>query len=136
MSCRSSEDNRIYGPEGLISSLLTDKKGCGSRRAPWVITADPGHTIAISIVDFNVDEMTQNFISCRHVYGHIQERALGINYTICGGVSRQMSLYTSKTNTVRIIISPKTYRKEGSFLLRYKGEQGLKCTLLLSLCLC
>ena len=106
----------------MISSQSADTKGCGSSNSPWIISAKPGQTINISIVDFSAESTKSNMVTCPAVYGYIRERALGINHTICGGRHREGALYTSKTNTVEIQILSRNTRGDRNFLLKYSGS--------------
>ena len=106
----------------MISSSSYDVKGCGSPNSPWIISAQPGQTINISIVDFGAETDSSNLISCPVVYGYIRERALGINYTICNGRHRERALYSSKTNAVEVAIAPRNRRANKNFVLKYVGK--------------
>ena len=116
--CSSSRTNQLSDDSGQISSSTTDNKGCGTSRSPWIISADPGQTIQLDLIDFAANSQTSNLVSCRSVYGFILERALGINHTICGGRHREGQLYTSKTNSVEINFLK---RREEQFLVKYSG---------------
>ena len=124
-SCTSSRPTQIYTTEGMISSQSADTKGCGSSNSPWIISAKPGQTINISIVDFSAESTKSNMVTCPAVYGYIRERALGINHTICGGRHREGALYTSKTNTVEIQILSRNTRGDKHFLLKYLGTTNI-----------
>jgi len=106
----------------MICSSTYDIKGCGSHNSPWIISAQPGQTINISIIDFGTETGGSNLFSCPVVYGYIRERALGINYTICNGHRRERALYSSKTNTVEVQILPRNIRGDNNFVLKYFGK--------------
>ena len=118
--CSSSHPNKLGGNSHL-SSHVTDTKGCGTSRSPWIISANPGQTIQLDLIDFAANSQTSNLVSCRYVYGFILERALGINHTICGGRHREGALYTSKTNSVEVQILHSDKRQEAKFLINYSG---------------
>ena len=121
-SCSGSRPNHLSINAGVISSQSADSKGCGSLNSPWIISAKPGQTINIYIVDFSA-ESTSNMVTCPAVYGYVRERALGINHTICGGRHREGALYTSKTNSVEVYIGSRASRGDNSFVLNYSGKQ-------------
>jgi hypothetical protein len=123
-ACSGSRPTHLTTSEGTISSQSADTKGCGSSNSPWIISAKPGQTINISIVDFSADSGKSNMVTCPAVYGSIRERALGINHTICGGRHRERALYTSKTNAVEIQIKSRNSRGEKHFLLKYSGTRN------------
>ena len=120
--CSGSRPTILTISEGIISSQSSDTRGCGSTNSPWIVSAKPGQTINISIVDFNTEVDQSNLVSCPLVYGFILERSLGINHTICGGRQRELAIYTAKTNQVEIQVLPRTVRGDRSFLLKYKGN--------------
>ena len=120
-SCRADIPNIRDTNEGIISSQVTDTKGCGTSRSPWIISANPGQTIQLTLTDFSASKHSSNLISCPIVYGFIREKAIGINETICGGKDREMALYTSKTNKVIIYILARNKRNSGHFLIKYQG---------------
>ena len=120
--CSSSRSTSLIGAEGMISSSTYDIKGCGSHNSPWIISAQPGQTINISIIDFGTHTESSNLVSCPVVYGYVREGALGINYTICNGHHRERAVYSSKTNKVEIEILPRRIRRDKNFVLKYIGE--------------
>ena len=124
--CKSRESNEVSTNSGYISSHVVDTKGCGSSGSPWIISANPGQTIQLDLIDFAANSQTSNLVSCRSVYGFILERALGINHTICGGRHREGALYTSKTNSVEIHLAHRNGRGDNNFLLRYQSKYRLE----------
>ncbi|KAK2140091.1 hypothetical protein LSH36_1487g00027 [Paralvinella palmiformis] len=119
--CNPDKPNVISSKNGYISSIMLHKKGCGSSKSLWIISASPGQTIQLDLIDFSANQQDNNLISCGSVYGFIIERSLGINHTICGGWNRERALYTSKTNSVEIQLLITNRRKEVHFLLRYSA---------------
>ena len=133
--CSANQPNKLSNNHGQITSSITDNKGCGTSRSPWIISANPGQTIQLDLVDFAANSQTSNLVSCRSVYGFILERALGINHTICGGRHREGALYTSKTNSVEVYILSRDKRGGENFLIKYFGEHGSIDLLLETICL-
>ena len=119
--CTPNRPNKLSG-NGYLSSHVTDTKGCGSSGSPWIISANPGQTIQLDLIDFAANSQTSNLVSCRSVYGFILERALGINHTICGGRHREGALYTSKTNSIDVQILQKEKRNGAQFIINYSGN--------------
>ena len=122
LKCNTNRHNSEAPAQGFISSSIMDRKGCGSRRSPLIISAKPGQTIHLEMIDFGTSVQTSNLVSCSSVYGYILEISLGINYTICSGKERQTSLYTSKTNYIELVLLPREKRYGSNFLIRYEGE--------------
>ena len=121
-SCNNRKPTAVPSTNGYLSSHVADTKGCGSSGSPWIISANPGQTIQLDLIDFAASSQTSNLVSCRSVYGFILERALGINHTICGGRHREGALYTSKTNSIEINILKRGKRGESQFVIEYKGK--------------
>jgi len=121
-TCSSNRATRITEEEGYISSYIVHTKGCGLQRNPWIISANPGQTIQLNLIDFSTNPQSSNLVSCRSVYGFIIEKSLGINQTICGGRHREMALYTSKTNSIQIHLVKNNKENNGEFLIKYKGK--------------
>jgi len=133
VQCTGNQRNTLSNKDGFISSLILDKKGCGSSRSPWIVSVNPGQTIQIDLIDFAVNQQDHGYVSCASVYGFIIERSLGINYTICGGQVREKMLYTSKTNVVEIYLLSSEKRNGKTFLLKYSGKKlfiAQRCELL------
>ena len=119
--CSSNGATRIVGTEGYLSSYVARTKACGLARNPWIISANPGQTIQLELIDFSTNSKNSNLISCHSIYGFILEMALGINHTICGGHHREMALYTSKTNSIQVQLIKRERDNSGEFLLKYKS---------------
>ena len=124
-TCSPMKPSKVSSNGGYLSSHVADTKGCGSSGSPWIISANPGQTIQLDLVDFAANSQTSNLVSCRSVYGFILERALGINHTICGGRHREGALYTSKTNSIEVVLSSKEKRGGGNFIMKYDGKISL-----------
>ena len=106
---------------GIISNHVTDENKCGSSKAPWMIEAEPGRTIELSLLDFKALDRIRNhgLVTCSDIYGFILEKTLNINQTICGQNVRRSIVYRSKTNAIEIHIKPKTGSR---FMLMYTGK--------------
>ena len=48
------QQNSILAPSGngYISSLISDETGCGGTEAPWIIRAEVGQVIEVTLLDF------------------------------------------------------------------------------------
>ena len=121
-NCNHRRPTEISSNSGYLSSHVADTKGCGSSGSPWIISANPGQTIQLDLIDFAANSQTSNLVSCRSAYGFILERALGINHTICGARHREGALYTSKTNSIEIHLMSRERRGEGQFIINYNGK--------------
>ena len=125
LKCITNRHNSKAPDQRFISSSLMDEKGCGSRRSPLIISAKPGQTIYLEIINFGTSVLRSSFVSCSSVYGYILETSLEINYTICSGKERQMALYTSKTNYIELVLLSREKRSGSKFLIKYKSKLKL-----------
>ena len=58
-------DNDLY-----LSSLVANRTGCGVTQLPWKISASPGQTLSLSLLDFSVDyEFTDSADNCEQKLG-------------------------------------------------------------------
>ena len=112
---------------GTLSSSVTDETNCGSPQSPWVIEGAPGQRINLSVVNFGwtVSSSNQSTGGACQLFGHIIERSLNINRSLCGGSIRESNAYTSMSNAVEIsILSSKARRTSSHFMLKYEGRQS------------
>ncbi len=110
---------------GTLSSSVTDETSCGSPQSPWVIEGAPGQRIDLSVVNFAWTASSNNRSTggaCQ-LFGHIIERSLNINRSLCGGPTRESHLYTSMSHVIEIHVTPLNLRQaKGNFLLKYSGK--------------
>lgn len=118
---------------------------CGSRANPWVVEAQIGQQINVSLLDFGQQRLTsrsdddfraqssatnkngQKPDSCGIQYGYIVEKTAtagtGRNVSICSGqgdLQRNRFVYQSKGSTVEIVFSSSNYTSD-KFLLGFEG---------------
>ena len=63
--CNSKRRLELTQPEGTIASQAAEERGFGTRRCPWVIKAQPGQRINITLLDFGLavrNEGTTKFV--------------------------------------------------------------------------
>jgi hypothetical protein len=71
----------LPGP-GYLANLVTEAIGCGSPRSPWLIRAQPGQTIRLTLLDFTLGR--------RHcVQSSLQHHQLALGSSISYPVSCQ-----------------------------------------------
>jgi len=51
-ACRNPAAQTANRDDGLLSSVVSAKTGCGSPATPWIIDVGPGQRINISLIDF------------------------------------------------------------------------------------
>ncbi len=127
----SHQPQKLVTWPGTLSSSVTDETNCGSPQSPWVIEGAPGQRIDLSVVNFGWTASTNNQTTggaCQ-LFGHIIERSLNINRSLCGGSARESHVYTSMSNVIEVHILPiKDRINKASFLIKYSGKFYLcKC---------
>ena len=84
--CPYSQQTEVVGQSGYLSSLVTEKTGCGSTNSPWVIRVNPGQIINVTLYDFGLYNSTGpgQMKVCR-VLATIREKNRPSSITVCGG---------------------------------------------------
>ena len=124
--CSAAADVKVGQSGAVLASYLADTTGCGSPRAPWRITVQPGQRIDISMLNFNwaTDEDTSQLsfggTKCDAV-GFIVDGSLGINKTICSRSARQGPIYTTSSSAADVIMTTATREDSRAFLLQITG---------------
>ena len=113
----------LTGPSGLIPSVASQETPCGTYRAPWLLTAPPGKTIHITLLDYSVvsldpTENTPSDALCV-AYASIREKGLRTPVTLCGGRQREKLVYRSQSNVVEIIVQGTHTASERHFIFQY-----------------
>ncbi|KAI0208654.1 hypothetical protein LSAT2_006633 [Lamellibrachia satsuma] len=119
--CRQVGLLELRSSSGYLSSYVAEHTDCGSLDSPWLISVLPGQTIKLTLLDFGVAERraaVEQLNVCT-VYAIINEEAVSMSETLCGGTTRQKVVYTSVSNSVTVRIVGKG--KSGHFLLRYEA---------------
>ncbi|KAK2187904.1 hypothetical protein NP493_151g04008 [Ridgeia piscesae] len=124
--CITSPYARAPASAGYLASVTTESTGCGSLESPWLVTAKPGQTIKLTLLDFALSTRDRNdyirgIPNVCHVYAIIKDRQSRRTETVCGGIRRETMIYTSSGNSVEIrIVRNKSNDKTGYFALRYE----------------
>ena len=118
------------GTTGYISSFVTQKTSCGDTDNPWLITADVGQRINVTLIDFvstlasDNGSPKENF-EC-DVYATIREENGAVTNTVCGGQKRKtVPVFLSTSNSVEIKLVGRSIQQgnsEGHFLLQYTSK--------------
>ena len=113
--------------EGYLSSYITRQTGCGNADHPWMLKAEIGQRINITLIDFTSNQNTLSGVNSNvcMVYATIRESDSAITHTVCGGKGHKViPVFMSASNKVevKIVSKPKqTDSNDGHFLLKFKG---------------
>ncbi len=128
--CRGSDFIRLSEPQGYISSAVTEDLQLGSSMCPWMIQAQPGQKIIITLLDFALWVPNRKTTARHppetsgicHIYANIKERTMAGSVTVCGGDQRERTIYTSETDSVQIeVANMKLSKNVAYFLFKYEG---------------
>lgn len=114
---------------GYLASIVTAKTGQGSVNCPWIITANPGQYLNITLLDFSSTEKIPgkdaneviHSTTC-HRYATIQDKETVRKQPVCRGQGRQSTAFISVGSTVEIHIERyHSLKKSPYFLLKFEG---------------
>ena len=127
-SCKSSSYVLPEALSGYISNFVTLETSKGSADCPWMIQAEHGQQINITLIDFarsaptKTNSASNDYDIC-HVYAVIRERSRPKGLTVCGGQERERHIYTSVGHAVEIrVLGTSTDKDPPYFLLKYEGK--------------
>ena len=128
---------------GYFTSALSEERGQGSSLCPWIIEAQPGQRINVTLYSFA--GLASDAVNRRHEDGHGRRRP---DYgplrpdvcfeiavmrdgdarkpvTVCGDEHRQVPLLWSENNVVSIEMpNPKLVQSLGTFVFYYQGNEN------------
>lgn len=132
--CRSDGAFTVSGrshSEGMISSISAYNNRRGSRICPWIIEADPGQKINVSIMDFGLFEndgpsMGGNSVVCHKYAMLIDGGGTQPPKTVCSSYPRERNAYISHTNILEIrFVDVQGSDTPPNFLLKYSGTRKI-----------
>jgi len=114
---------------------------CGSSSHPWLLEAQTGQQVNISLLDFSghggqTQLDTRGLVTdhCSLQYGYVVDQTNKNNVSICSTAAQQRHkhLYQSTGNLVEIVLTPKQTTNEDedmpiNFLLAFEGRQHFVC---------
>ena len=86
---------------GSIASSVVYTSRHGGIICPWVIEAEEGQRINISIMDFG-SPMAESYAATCHIYANIIEYASPSTTILCSGTEREKVVYLSSSSRVEI----------------------------------
>lgn len=126
-NCDSKGHVHVNVGDGYLASIVTQSFGCGGTDKPWLLEAEIGQKINLTLYDFGISAQNYSttiekkaFPHC-HVYMIIKERDTNKSTTICGGATRIYNAYISTSNKVEIRVMTGQPTKNKMFLLHYEA---------------
>jgi|SRR6218665_2159093 len=130
--CLSSSHVNVTHPVGYIVGQIPSRGvSCDRSVHPWIITAERGQRINVTLFDFALDSATprrgatdRDKVACRQ-YGWLEDSASERLVPLCGGYeARVKDIYFSKGHSVKIWTLTDDKRDEiKRFLIRYSGSK-------------
>ncbi len=109
----------IAAPSGVLSSVVTDDTGLGSATCPWVIKAQTGQRINITLMDFSTYIPLDG--ACQ-VYAIVREKMPSHSQTICRDRVREKHVYLSQGSTLEVRLVRPNNGDRRHFILKYQGK--------------
>ena len=117
------------GPEGYISSYVTEKTSCGDSDNPWLLTVDDGQRINITLIDFVSSETKDSEDTDNKcvVCATIRDGKSTVRNIICGEGNKHIApVLISSSNNVEIQLFVgkvnQQQKAERQFLLKYSTK--------------
>ena len=117
----SSIDTSVH-PVGYISNVPLVKAPLQPTRCPWVIRAQGGQRVNITLYDFSTATGRQSDTGICLVYAIIREQQSQTEVTVCRGSQRVRNIYTSDTSSMEVILNTDgNNNPDGQFMLKFEG---------------
>ena len=134
--CEYQTEVNITRDHGFIASTaMLEAPSCDGSSHPWVIIAQPGQHVNLTLYDFSahvtygaletdaIGHEGGDVIEVCHEYGIIEDAEAGNTETICGGTRRISHMYLSRGHVVKLwITNSKTERELKYFTIEYTGN--------------
>ena len=123
--CISPETVLVTKKPNYLASVISSETSCGLHESPWILKAQPGQQIDITVMDFNWknNSSIKNAVadkSCSKSLGYILDMESDDVINICGEEGRIEHVYKSEGHSVQIILEPSMLHQH-TFLLKYWG---------------
>ena len=122
---------------GYLANLVTEATGCGGVRAPWLIEAQPGQTIQLTLYDFSLADLGRHHELTLQgdtgppvspwpgkAYAFVSEPSAGRNLSVLGAMrTRKAVVYTSVSHVLEVaILTSDDVIEVSYFMLKYEGK--------------
>ncbi len=129
--CQKSDYLKVAPPSGFLSSEVTWQTECGTKSCPWVIQAEEGQRINLTLYDFS-DGFKQDLGKVCYKYATVEDSStITKDITVCNGDGNAptvSNIFLSEGN--RLSVSLYTANSQEQliyFALKYQGKWYLYC---------
>ena len=149
--CIGNSFIRVPLPTGSLSSLTTIETNCGSTDVAWLIDAQDGQTVSLTLVDFGPKNSSshsrgggygvatgrpqagegassltgQGKSPHCYVYGLVKQRRTGQTSKVCGGLERIDNSFRYSDTAIELRILPGHSERLRYFVIHYEGVHHL-----------
>ncbi len=124
------EPSIVDQPGGFLASVVTDDSGCGGTQSPWILNAQPGQRINLTLIDFSTLSPGNGSVSPRYkdnqfcrVLFTVKDEATSRSVNVCGGDSRKKHGHLSLGHQVEIrILGGQNQENQVYFLIQFDGK--------------
>lgn len=135
--CQHKKHVAVPATSGYLASVTASEYGYGSPRCPWLISAQPGQRINITLHNFARYHSKNTGMASDQIrpdacyeFASVKEGKPHKNIVGCVGENRQTHVYTSSGNSVEINVLDRIISSEAvQFMIEYSGEYGPDCSL-------
>ena len=111
-NCKSPIKIPVYSRQVNITSLASDKMGCGNEADPYILEAQQGQTLNVTLIDFGYGKDVIKNCGIDFQYGSLMDSSKNSHQTtICGGRERIRNIYSSQGHTIHLRVPQKKDRK-------------------------
>lgn len=133
--CSKKKQLVITSGSGYIASTVTKLLGgLGSVNCPWVVRAQPGQRISLSLLNLFRSEDSFNLLpgfedslgrpDVCYEFASLRDGGQVKSLTSCGGEDRVSNVYLSRSNEIKIqFVNPNVLETLGTYLLKYEGKR-------------
>ena len=104
-----------------LASITSMETGCGLTESPWVLEAQTGQSINISLTSFQYEVTNNMSQGCGIKYGYIFDLKTEQIVNLCSGYQKHSLVYQTSGHQVQILLD-KEVVKEYSFIIKYQGK--------------
>ena len=125
--CLTADQLNLTRLHGFISSRITAQTVCARASLPWVVHAEPGQRINVTLYDFSLSDRGDigrgtRFRPCDD-FGTLSEGASSELISICGGHRRVSHVHTSAGHVLTIRINNENEAEaRWPFMLEYDSK--------------
>ena len=135
MGCKGEKLIISDSHSGYLSNAIAASQGFGTKSCPWVLEAQPGQKLRLSVLDFALWSPDGSTAGSRapeqsgvcHIYAHVREAQAFSSVTVCGGERREKEIYLAESHLLEVELPASTGKEPtGYFLLKYEGKTFCK----------